>query len=334
MRSKQAMRGLGAMKQWIGGLGGYASRLPALALILLALGGEAAQAQGRAWAAADVVARQPGGVARMSEARVGVAWEPAARDNASTFSHQGARTEVDGANNGRSLLDSYSQGDKDNCGSVALTKLVLALYGPAPASGPVRHGVQGDGSTAMQLADGSMVWVTARELEQARLESGMEAGTGEVLDWANLMYAALAVRLAHARDGRGLDAAAFARALKTMGKGGDGADEDALAPLLGFAFDDRSPDNGAKEIYLLSSPLHVAFAFQGRYDEHGQQGGESTRNFRAAYREAGSALMFRDFLETWHGADGRPVLVRQCSQATAGWTPGTAKWIPRSACAM
>ncbi len=233
-----------------------------------------------------------------------------------------------------SLFGSYSQGDKDNCGAVALTKLVFALYGEAPAGGAFSHEAQHDGSVSVRLADGRVAYVTAQELRQAARESGMEAGaTRADVDAANLLYAVLAVRLGNMLDGRRLAPAAFARALKTLGAGGNAADEDALAPLLGFAFDDHSGDNGAKGIYLLSSALHVAFASGARYDEHGQEGGESTGNFLNSYRDAENHLMFRDFLEGVR-ADGQPVLVRQCSEATRGWTPGTARWIPRSACAM
>ena len=319
---------LGAVKKWLGGVAERARGPVALALLMVpaALGVQSARAQG--WATAELVTSAPGSMARNPVVRVPVA----ARVGAFNQTAPSRAASMQGAGNGRSLFVSYSQGNKDNCGSVALTKLVLALYGVSPQGGPFSHRVLGDGSVAVQLADGSVVTVTEQELRLAARESGMEAGAGDLLGTANLLYAVMAVRLAQARDGRGVDRVAFARALKMLGKGGDDADEDKLAPLLGFAFDDRSADNSAKEVYLLSSPLHVAFAFESSYDEHGEEA--STRNFRREYRDAENDVMFRDFLETWHGPDGRPVLVRQCSEAKAGWTPGTAKWIPRSACDM
>ena len=321
---------LGAVKKWVVSVAACMPQRFALALLMVAttLG-----ARAQVWATVDLVTSRPAAMADVASAS-----EPVARQHAFTQAERGrvaaANGSTNGSTDGRSLLDSYSQGEKDNCGSVALTKLVFALYGPAPASGPFSRVVQADGSFAVQLADGSSAAVTTQELRLAAGASGMEAGTGNTLDAANLLYAVMAVRLAHARDGHTLGRAAFERALTTLSKGGDEADEDKLAPLLGFAFDDRSADNSAKQVYLLSSPLHVAFAFEGNYDEHGAEGGESTRNFRREYRDAENDVMFRDFLETWHGPDGRPVLVRQCSEARPGWTPGTAKWIPRSACAM
>ena len=296
----------------------------------VAVVGDRPEARGSSSSRTQVVARSnSSGVTNYAPTNSGASSYSAARDNSvSRVANSSAGVAA------TSLFASYSQGDKDNCGSVALTKLVFALYGEAPAAGAFSHRAQNDGSVSVRLADGRVVYVTAQEVHQAARESGMEAaGEQADVDAANLIYAVMAVRLANTFDGRVLAPAAFARALKTMGAGGRAADEDALAPLLGFAFDDHSGDNGAKGIYLLSSPLHVAFAAGARYDEHGQEGGESTGSFLNSYRDADNHLLFRDFLEGTR-ADGQPVLVRQCSEVTRGWTPGTARWIPRSACAM
>ena len=120
------------------------------------------------------------------------------------------------------LLDAYGQGDHGNCGSVAITKLVLARYGIAPVSGPFARqgGADGEGFS-MRLVDGTTVKVSAKQMSTATRQSGFDGDSGsDVLAAANAIYAVMAVRRAGQSDGTQVSPRAFRHALRTLGHGG------------------------------------------------------------------------------------------------------------------
>lgn len=225
------------------------------------------------------------------------------------------------SSNSPSLLDAYSQGERDNCGSVALTKLILAKYGIAPASGPfARQGDANGGGFSMALVDGTTVKVSGKQLSMATDQSGFEADPeNALLDAANALYAVMAVRRAGQNDGAEVSTRTFRRALKTLGHGGDAADADVLPALLGFAgFAEPVPPQQAFATYLIGSGHHIGFVQGQFYDKYGRAGGTPVDAFNP---EFGTPTMYRYAFDP----DGDQIF-RQCSNGGLAWTPHTAIW--------
>jgi hypothetical protein len=220
------------------------------------------------------------------------------------------------------LLDVYHQGRVNNCGSVALTKMVIARYGTNPSRGPFARHTENDGSVSMELIDGTHVYVTADEVREASSNSGFIPKGGQEATTADVLYAAMAVRRSGGNDGRTVNMKDFHRAVSSLGHGGDPADEDVLPALLGFRFDDSSPSQFHPLVYAVGSGSHIAYAKGDKYDEHGSvHGGELIEEF---YKYYGTTTMYRYALSM--SSSTPDIVVRQCSDGKDGWVPANAVW--------
>jgi hypothetical protein len=220
------------------------------------------------------------------------------------------------------LLDVYHQGKVNNCGSVALTKMVIAKYGTNPPTGPFTKHTENDGSVSIELIDGARVYVTADQIRDASSDSGFIPKGSQESASADVLYAVMAVRRSGGNDGRVVNMKDFHRALSSLGHGGDPADEDVLPPLLGFKFNDSSPTSFQPLLYSVGSASHIAYAKGDKYDEHGSvHGGERIEEF---YKSYGTTSMYRYALSISPSTPN--VVVRQCSDGKDGWVPSNAAW--------
>ena len=237
------------------------------------------------------------------------------------------------------LLDAYRQGEANNCGSVATTKLVSALFGVAPSSGPFSAILQPDHSHAVLLADGKRrVFVTDDQFSRAREESKFKPQESREAEFANFLYAVMAVSMTSQQvgrqvtDGRTVSNQDYESALGTLYEGGDDADADTLLLLLGFQFEDHSDGPYLPAIYLLGSSRHVAYVQGNLYDEHGLSGGNDVNEFRRIYGNRRREEMYRYFPDTSTNASNHSTIIRQCSIANKNWVLNQASWTQRSDC--
>lgn len=89
------------------------------------------------------------------------------------------------------MIDSFSQGDKGNCSSIATIKAAMDTYGEDVFENVTENP---DGSCQVTMKDGVTVDISAREMKTAEKMADFEGMEGEELDEAVLCYASMAKR--------------------------------------------------------------------------------------------------------------------------------------------
>lgn len=175
------------------------------------------------------------------------------------------------------LISSWRQTTEGNCASVATIKAAMHKWGDRVFQNQQRSA---DGGYDITMRDGYKLHVNPQELETARRMSDFEGTDQKALNYANLVYAAMAKRaLENGHEG----ARTFARAAHSLN---NGETVDYPAKLLGISDHlRRIPVSQIRnsDIVMAWNQNHMVYGTDGRIDAYGRPVGTGYFGLTGAY---------------------------------------------------
>ena len=176
------------------------------------------------------------------------------------------------------LIEGFSQGEANNCASIAAIKAAMKAFGGVHQVVAELH-EQGDVILA-KLRDGSRVIVSREEFDDARELSAFKHTSDGLLAHAHLLYAIMGNSYAQ-RELGGDTGDNCQRALKTLSMSGlywsDAIDYLGLGPHAEVVADRKLPfssgwiDQQANtpDGFIIQNAWHAWFASEGKHDQRG-----------------------------------------------------------------